>query len=536
MYDLIIRGGHLIDGTGAPWFAGEVAVGDGRIAAVGQLGDARASQTIDATGHFVAPGFIDIHTHSDFSLLLDGRASSTLAQGVATQVIGNCGVSAAPTRDRTPYYGPLDPNMTRGLECDWTTLGEYLRRLEGQGTGTNVAALVGHGNVRVAAMGYDDREATPTELAHMRDLIDQAMEDGAVGLSSGMAYAPGPYAGQEELVELGRVVGSCGGVYTSHIRNQTEGMAAAVAEVIAVGEQAAVAVHVSHMQPGSPAIGTTDQLLTGLDRARDRGVDVSCDAIPYTIGSTTLKALLPPWACEGGDEELLRRLRDPRERDRMREDTATHGAESGGSRKRNLAREGRWDLIWLSSARVNHALVGKSFAELAQLRGGDPHEVLFDILIEEEARPWMLAEDVSEEDICNIVQHPVGGVISDGFSLRPEGILGEGRHHPRSYGAIPRFLGHFVRDQGVLSWETAVHKLTGYAATRFRIPDRGLLRPGMAADLVVFDPHTISDVADFDTPYQYPCGIDCVIVNGRVAVSGGAPMNTLCGRILRRAA
>ena len=536
VYDLIVRGGHLIDDTGAPRSAGDVAVADGQIAVLGQLADARASQTIDATGRLVAPGFIDMHTHSDFSLLLDGRASSTLAQGVTTQIIGNCGVSAAPARDRTPYYGPLDPAMTPGLQCDWTGLDGYLRRLERQGTGTNVAALVGHGNVRVAAMGYDDREATSTELAQMKSLVDQAMEDGAVGLSTGMAYAPGPYASPDELVELGRVVGGHGGVYTSHIRNQTEGMAAAVAEVIAIGEQAGVAVHVSHMQPGAPSIGTTRQLLSDLDRARARGVDVSCDAIPYTIGSTALKALLPPWACEGGDDELLRRLGDRGERDRMREDTATHGAESGGSRKRNLAREGRWDLIWLSSARVNRDQVGKSLAELARLRGGDPHEVLFDILIEEEAKPWMLAEDVSEEDICNIVQHPVGGVISDGFSLRPEGVLGEGRHHPRSYGAIPHFLGRFVRDQGVLTWEAAVHKLTGYAAARFGLPGRGLLRPGMAADLVVFDPHTVAAAADFDDPYQYPRGIDCVVVNGHLAVSGGAPTDALSGRVLRRAA
>jgi N-acyl-D-aspartate/D-glutamate deacylase len=290
------------------------------------------------------------------------------------------------------------------------------------------------------------------------------------------------------------------------------------------------------MQPGSPMLGATADLLATLDALRERGVDVSCDAIPYTIGSTTLKSLLPPWSLDGGDEALLRRLRDPEQRAKIQADTMTHGAESGGSRKRNLVQEGKWDRIWLGSASVNAHLAGKSFAEIGQIRGQDPHDAVLDILIEEEARPWMLAEDVSEEDFLNIARHDAGGVISDGFSLAPEGVLAEGKHHPRSYGAFPYFLRHFIRDQGAMTWEQAVHKLTGYAAARFRLADRGLLREGAWADLVVFDPDRVGEAADFDDPYRYPHGIEHVFINGVAAVTDGELTDSRAGRILRRAA
>jgi N-acyl-D-amino-acid deacylase len=532
MLDLLIRGGRMIDGTGSSWSAADLAVKDGRIVAIGRLGAVEARCCLDLPGRFVTPGFIDLHTHSDLTLLVDGDARSTLAQGVTTQLIGNCGVSAAPAPDRRIYYGPLDPGMTRGLECDWVDLAGYLRRLEAQGTGTNVAALVGHGNIRVAAMGYADRAPTPAELRAMQGLVAQAMEQGAYGLSSGLAYAPGPYASVEELTELARVAGRYGGIYTSHIRNQTEGIAASVEEVIAVGERAALPVHVSHLQPGSPMLGATGDLLRRLEAARTRGVEVGCDAIPYTIGSTTLKSLLPPWACEGGDEALLARLRDPRERERIREDTMVHGAESGGSRKRNLAKEGRWDLIWLGSTERHPELVGRSFAEIGKARGQDPHEAVLDLLLEEEGRPWMLAQDVSEEDFRNVAGHPLGGVISDGFSLAPEGVLATGRQHPRSFAAFPYFLRRFVREQGAFGWEHAVHKLTGYPAGRLGLQDRGLLREGMWADLCVFDPQAIADTADFDQPYQYPRGIDYVLVNGQVAVEQGRVVGRRAGRVL----
>ncbi|HJP32006.1 MAG TPA: D-aminoacylase [Candidatus Latescibacteria bacterium] len=536
MYDLVLCNGRVLDGTGAPALSADVGIQEGRVVAVGDLSAVDARQTIDASERFVAPGFIDMHTHSDLTLVIEGRASSSLAQGITTQIAGNCGVSAAPTLDHEPYYGPLDPTMTRGLVCDWIGFDEYFERLDDQGIGTNVATLVGHGNIRVAAMGWEDRAARPGEMERMCQLTARAMEDGSLGLSSGLAYAPGPYAPLDELVELGKVVGRYGGLYTSHIRNQTLGIADAVGEVIEVGQRAGISAHVSHMQPGSPMLGATADLLATIDTVRAGGVDVSCDAIPYTIGSTTLKSLLPPWALDGGDKALLGRLRDPDMRHRIKVDTLTHGAESGGSRKRNLVKDGTWDRIWLGSAEANAHLAGKDFAEIGRIRDQDPHDAVLDILIEEEARPWMLAEDVSEQDFLNIARHATGGVISDGFSLIPEGVLAEGRHHPRSYAAFPYFLRRFIREQGALTWEQAVHKLTGHAAARFRLADRGVLREGAWADVVIFDPERIAEGADFDDPYRYPHGIDTVLVNGVAAVYEGRLTDSRSGRILRRAA
>ena len=533
MYDLIIYNGRLIDGTGSPWFHGDIAIENGRIAVIGKTDPALATTSINAQGHFVTPGLIDIHTHSDLTLALDGRASSTLAQGITTQIAGNCGVSAAPTRDYQIYHGPLDPAMTRTLECNWLNFAEYFQRLEIQGLGTNLATLVGHGNIRVAAMGYDDRAPTTIEMDHMQDLCITAMKNGALGLSSGLAYAPGPYADLTELIELGKIVGRYNGVYTSHIRNQTEGIATAVQEVIAVGESAGITAHVSHMQPGSPKLGATVDLLNTIDAARQRGVDISCDAIPYTTGSTTLKSLLPPWACAGGDEALLQRLNDPDQREKIKADTMKFGAESGGSRKRNLVKEGKWDLIWLGSAEKNSLLVGHSFTDIAQQRQQDPHDAVLDILIEEEARPWMLAQDVSEDDFSNIARHTVGGIISDGFSLIPEGLLAEGKHHPRSYGAFPYFLQHFIRDQGILSWEAAIYKLTGYAASRFRLKNRGLLQEGAWADVLVFDPETIAAAADFNNPYRYPHGVEHIVLNGELVLTEGQLLGKTAGKVLK---
>ena len=533
MYDLLIRGGTVIDGTGSPWFKADVAVTGDRIAAIGRFPASQAARVIDAAGRIVCPGLIDVHTHSDLTIAVDPRARSTLAQGVTTQIAGNCGVSAAPTRDHQLYYGPLDPAQTKGLDCDWIGFDEYFARLEATGTGTNYTSLLGHGNLRAAVIGYDDRSPSAAELDTMCEMADQAMTDGAIGLSTGLAYLPGMYAKPDEVTAIARVAAIRGGIYTSHIRNQTERIEAAVQELIDVARGAGIAAHVSHMQPGAPMLGATRQLLALMDRERAAGIDLSCDVVPYTVGSTTLKSMLPPWACEGGDAALMERLKDPATRARIHADTMTHGAESGGSRKRTLIKDGRWDVIWLASSERDPRQSGKSFRDLAAMRGQDAHDALLDILIEEGGKPWVLAEDVSETDIANIVTHPIGGVMSDGFSLTPEGVLGGGKHHPRSYGAFPRFLRRFVRENALLSWEAAIHKLTGYAASRFRIAERGLVREGCFADLLIFDKDAIADIASFDDPYRFPVGIDAVLVNGQIAAKAGALSETLKGRILR---
>ncbi len=533
MYDLLIQGGTVVDGTGSPWFNADIAVSGDRIAAIGRFPASQAARTIDATGRIVCPGLIDIHTHSDLTIAVDPRARSTLAQGVTTQVAGNCGVSAAPTRDYALYYGPLDPAQTEGLVCDWIGFNEYFARLEKTGTGTNFTSLLGHGNLRAAVIGYEDRPPDAAELDAMCMMADKAMVDGAIGMSTGLAYLPGTYARADEIVAIAKVIAARGGIYTSHIRNQTEGIEAAVRELIDVARQTGIAAHVSHMQPGMPMLGATRDLLAMMESERRDGLDLSCDAVPYTIGSTTLKSMLPPWACEGGDAAMIERLTDPATRKRIQTDTMAYGAESGGSRKRTLIKEGRWESIWLASSRRDPRQSGKNFREIAALRNQMPHEALLDILVEEEGKPWVLAEDVSERDVANIATHPIGGVISDGFSLAPEGLLGAGRHHPRSYGAFPRFLRRFVRENTLLSWEAAIHKLTGFAASRFRIAERGLVREGGYADLLVFDHETIADRASFDDPYQFPVGIDIVVVNGEIAARAGVQSETLSGRILR---
>jgi N-acyl-D-amino-acid deacylase len=534
MYDLLIKGGTLIDGSGSAAVLADIGIIGDKIIEIGLIKATHSSRTIDATGRYVCPGFIDIHTHSDLTLALDGRAFSSLSQGITTQIMGNCGVSAAPTREYELYHGPLDPTMTRELTCDWLNFEDYFKRLNDQGMGTNVATLVGHGNIRVAAMGYDDRVPTKREINKMIDLTEIAMEDGCFGLSSGLAYAPGPFADSEELIELGRIVSKYNGIYTSHIRNQTEGIEDAVQEVFTVGEKANLPAHVSHMQPGAPMIGSTKTLLANMSKLRSNGIDVSCDAIPYTIGSTTLKSLLPPWALDGGDQRLLERLRDPEMRECIKADTMKYGAESGGSRKRNLVKKEKWSSIWLSSAIINAQLTGKNFVEIGQIRNQSPHDAVIDIIIEDEAQPWMLAEDVSEQDFLNIALDPAGGIISDGFSLVPEGILAEGKHHPRSYGAFPYFLRRFVREKKALSWEYAIHKLSSHAAKRFGLLNRGLISEGFQADILVFNPNTISEKANFENPYIYAKGIDHVLVNGKNAIEDGELIDARAGQILQK--
>ncbi len=533
MLDLMIKGGRVVDGTGAPWFRADIGIEGDRIAAVGRLDGVAAKRTVDAKDRLVTPGLIDAHTHSDLTIAIEPRASSAVTQGVTTQVAGNCGVSAAPTIGGKPYYGPLDPTLTEGLGCDWTGFAGYFERLERQGVATNIASFVGHGNVRASAMGYDDRAPTDAEMTRMEELTDEAMRDGAIGMTTGLAYIPGSYAKSEEIVRLARVVARHGGLYASHIRNQTESIVASVRECLDVGRQAGIPAHVSHMQPGAPRLGCAHELLALIDDERRSGLDASCDAIPYTIGSTTLKSLLPPWACDGGDAAMIQRLKDPAIRRKIIDDTNTHGAESGGSRKRTLCKNGDWHKIWLASGTRNANLVGQDFRAIAKARGQDPYDALLDILIEEDGKPWMLAEDVSEEDFLDIARHAVGGVISDGFSLHPEGPLSRGRHHPRSYGAFVRFLRRFVREDGRLSWEHAIHKLTGHPASRFRLSGRGVITPGAFADICVIDPEQVSETNEFGDPYRYARGIDWVVANGQVTLEQGAATGILPGRVLR---
>jgi N-acyl-D-amino-acid deacylase len=533
MLDLLIKGGRIVDGTGNLWFRGDVGVSDGQIVAVGWNLPAHAERVIEANDLIVAPGFIDIHSHSDYSLLIDGRATSKIMQGVTTECNGNCGVSAAPAPGYEPYYGPLDPSTTTGLVCDWESYDEYQARLARQGVAVNTGGLIGHGNIRHAVMKYEDRPPTPSEMNEMKRLIAEAMEQGAFGMSSGLMYTPGSYATTEELVELCKVVASYGGIYTSHIRGMNETMVEAVAEAIDIGRRSGAPAHISHLNPAPPMFGLTVQLLQMIDEARAEGIDVTTDVMPYTIGSTALKAMCPPWAEEGGVEKFLERLKDPVQREKIKEDTLTYGSVSGGSCKRVLIKQGRWDVIWLVSAEENTDLVGKSFAEIADIRGQDPFDAMLDVLWEENANCQMRAEDKDPEDIERVLRYPYAGVQSDGFAVVPEGVLGRGRHHPRLYGTFPRLLGYYVRERKVLRLEEAVRKVTSFPAQRFGVRDRGQIREGTWADLVIFDDAQIIDRSTFEDPYQYPDGIEWVIVNGQVTVERGEYHPCLAGQTLR---
>jgi len=455
-------------------------------------------------------------------------------QGVTTEVFGNCGVSAAPCADAGPDLSVLgDPDLTHGLEYRWTSFSQYLDALEEAALSINAASFVGHGTVRGLVMGYADRPATAEELERMKALAKEAVLGGAFGMSSGLVYPPGCYGDTEELIELARAVGELGGIYVSHIRGMNEQMEEAVREAIEIGRQGGLPAHISHMSPAPPMYGLTVKLLEMIETARAQGCDVTCDVIPYTIGSTGLKSLCPPWTNEGGDEKLVERLQDESIRQRIIEDTLQYGALSGGSAKRALIKEGRWDKIWLASAVVNTHLLGKDFQEIAELRGADPFTALFDILIEEKATAMMLGEDKDADDLKRVMRHPTGGVISDGFALGPKGRLLDGKHHPRCYGTFPRFLGHFVREERVLPLEAAIHKITSFPAWRLDLRDRGILREGAYADMVIFDPARIADTATFQEPYQYPVGIEYVLVNGQIVVEGGAHTRARPGMVLR---
>lgn len=514
--DVALRNGRVVDGTGSPWVRADVYVEDGDIVAVG--GDDRpARRELDVAGHVVAPGFVDVHTHSDFTLPVDGGARSKVHQGVTLEIVGNCGMSAAPrtgdaaveVADDFAFFGVGD-----AVDADrWETMGEFLDVLESDGLGLNVGSLVGHKNARVAAVGHEDRAPTDDELAEMRAIVDRAMAEGALGLSTGLIYPPGAFADTDELVALAEVAAAHGGVYATHMRSEGDDLVAAVEEALSVGRRADVPVQISHHKAVGPDNwGKVRYTLRLLELARERdGVDVQCDQYPYAASSTYLRARVPPWAHDGGTEALVERLRDPETRERIEADLADYA--------------GDWDDILLTEVQTDDlaGVEGRTLADLAARDGEDrsPVELMVDILVADECRTRHVHFGMDEADVETVMRHPLTVVGSDGNSLRPDGPLGEGIPHPRSYGTFPRVLGTYVREQGVLDLETAVRKMTGQPAARFGLDDRGLLRPGMRADVTVFDPETVGQAGTFTDPAQYATGVRHVLVNGEFVVRAG---------------
>jgi len=532
MLDLVVKNGRVVDGTGNPWFRGDVSITDGRIVEIGNLGAKESERIIDAKRCVVAPGFIDMHSHSDFSPLINPRMESKVRQGVTTEVVGNCGVSAAPLNDflKEEIMKTTPILEEAGLKLDWSTMNEYLCRLDSKKTAVNVASLVGHGNVRAMVMRYDVRPPTKNELDEMRGVLARALEEGAFGLSSGLIYPPGCYANTAELIELCKIVAKYDRLYSSHIRGEEERLIDSVKEAIEIGEKAGVPVEISHHKAaGKASWGRVKRTLTMIETARERGIEITCDVYPYLAGSFGLDAMLPPHAYEGGVEKLVERLKDEEIRQRLRREMM-EGIE-GWSSPLNA---GGWDATMIAYCEGHPEFEGKMILEITQLQDIDPFEFVFNLLIEEKASVAVVRFLMREEDMRTVLKHRVSMIGSDSSARASYGVLGKGKPHPRSYGTFPRVLGTYVRDEGVLTLEKAIRKMTSLPAQKLKLRDRGLVREGMWADITIFDPKMIKDIATYSEPHQYPKGIKFVLVNGKVVIDNGEQSGELPGRALRR--
>lgn len=531
MYDLLIREGKIVDGTGNPWFVGDVAITGDKIVAVGRALPGTAKRTINAKGRIVAPGFIDVHSHSDDTLLEDGLAQSKIRQGVTTEVLGE-GRSAGPAKGELPAR----KLNARGKEFSWTTLGEYLDTVEKAGVSVNVASYVGLDNVWECVMGKSHVRPTSAQFRKMKTLLDEAMTDGAMGMSTLMAMPPGSLATTDDLVELARVVGNRGGIYSSHIRNEGLDVLDAIKEAIAVGERGGLPVDIIHLKIADQKFwGRMNEIVALIDAARKRGANIQAHVYPYTRGNNNLSSIIPPWAHEGGSAKFLERLRDEKARTQMKKDIKdglpgwyNHYTAVGGDWSRMLV-SGRGKYEGLTMDRV--------IAEESKDRTPtpDPLDVLFDLLVAEGGSVSTVYAHHDEKDMNLALVQPWCSIGSDGLALAIEGPLRRGNPHPRSFGSFPRVLGVYVRERGLLRLEDAVRKMTSLNASKLGITDRGSLRSGGFADVAIFDENKVIDRATYTAPFQYGEGIECVVVNGRVVFEDGKHTGATPGRAIRRA-
>ncbi|MCX6655321.1 MAG: D-aminoacylase [Candidatus Bathyarchaeota archaeon] len=535
-YDLVIHGGFIVDGSGCQAFRADVGIRNSKIARIGSIDPESGTSLIEAQGLVLTPGFIDIHSHSDITLIVNPKAESKVRQGVTTEVVGNCGGSAAPLKGLA-----VDQEAKRyGVKADWKRFSKYFEKLE-EGVAVNVASLAGHGTIRQCVMGMEDRAPSSIELDEMKILVDEGMTDGTIGLSSGLVYPPGRYAETFELVELCRVVAKFGGLYASHIRGERETILEALKEAIEIGERSGVAVQISHHPAKIGAWGRSVDTLAMMDEASNRGVDVTCDMHPYIGGSTSLSALLPPWAQAGGSAKIVERLKMLGEREKIRVDMLEEKIPGPGPC--GLVKRGMWDKILISSYPEEWP-IGRSIGEIAIKKGVDPFTVYFDLLVGSGAVGSVVGFYYNEEDIRNVLRYSKSMIGSDGYALAPYGILGGGRNHPRSYGTFPMVLRKYVRglsrselvyDEAakVVSLEEAVMKMTSMPAKKLKLANRGLIKVGYWADIVVFDPETVADTASYLDPYKYPVGIGHVLVNGVPVIRDGEHTGSLPGKVLR---
>jgi len=519
--DLVLRGATVFDGSGAPGMEADVAVLGDRIQTVGRVSEGGALE-IDLAGQALAPGFIDIHTHADRPLLDVPRAEHRVLQGITLEVGGQCGGSPGPSSENAARAARDRYLEKYGVEVDLRELGGFFRALEEIPPSVNAASMVGHGTIRGLVVGDENRPATPAELARMREMVAQALAQGAVGFSTGLEYTPSGCASKEELVELAKALRGTGYPYASHMRNEDDGVLAAVEEALHIGKVAGVPVQISHLKAqGERNWWKAPVILDLLEEARESGIDVHFDRYPYVAYSTGLSNLFPSLARSGGTEAFLGRLRDPDELPAL--EAYCRG---------KIAQLGSWNSVQISSTRRpgNAWIRGKRLGEAAQEIGEDPFELTLRLLFEEGGSVGMIGFGMSEENTERVLTHPLGMVCSDGSVYAPSS---SGSPHPRSFGTFPRVLGHYVRDKKVMPLETAIHKMTGMPARKIQLSDRGVIRPGAFADMVAFDPATVKDEATFTNPRRAPTGIGLVVVNGVVTVREGQLTGELAGRPVR---
>jgi N-acyl-D-amino-acid deacylase len=529
-YDLLIRNGHIIDGAGNPWYAADIAINGDRVAAIGDLREAHAKREIDAKGRIVAPGFIDMLGQSEISLLLDNRSLSKLSQGITTEITGEGG-SIAPQNEKTiaPQKAFLDQYK---LTVDWTTLDGYFRHLEKQGTPLNIGTYVGSAQVREAVIGDDDRAPTPAELDQMKSLVEQAMQDGALGVSSALIYPPNIYAKTDELIALAQVASKYGGLYATHMRSEGASEMPALAEAIRIGREANLPVEVFHLKVGGkPRWGSMKNVVAAIQQARDSGLDIAADMYPYPAGATALASALPPWVADGGVPKLLERLGDPAIRMRIKKDLA-----GDHSDWENLLYDCGGAAGVLISSAENPDLkqfAGRTLEEVAKAWKKSAEDTLMDFVLADKAQTGAIYFMASEEDVRTGLSQPWTSIGLDAGEMSLDGPTYEPHTHPRAMGSMPRFLGHYVRDEHLMSLEAAIRKITSLPAQREHLDSRGLLKPGYFADITIFDSATIIDHASFTKPDQLSDGVDFTIVNGQVEYDHGKLTGATAGKVLR---
>lgn len=525
MYDLLIRNGRIISGTGNPWYYGDLAIVKGKIVRIGQLAKERATKIIDADGSFVTPGFIDGHSHSDLFIFADPSARQKVMQGVTTENLGMDGMSVAPIDEKDvaswrKYLSGLagDPK----IPWTWRSFSDYFDAIDELPPATNITSYVGLGTIRLKVMGMSDRAASTDEIDHMKRIAARAMEEGARGISAGLIYPPSQYQTTAEMIEIAKVVREYDGIFDVHMRSESDDIMEAIDEVLQIGEQAAIPVLITHFKiRGQTNWGLSSEALEKLDHARQRGIEVTIAQYPYTAGSTMLHAVIPPWYHTGGPAQLIHLLK--KDRDAIKRDLHQR---SGWE---NFAVQVGWENIIVSSvaSTTNKSYEGMSIAEIASLKGlKDPADAAFDILVEEELAVGMIAFGMHENDVLRIMKHPTVNFITDG-------LLGGGRPHPRVYGTYPRILGRYVREQGVLSVEEAIRKMTSLPAEKLRLRTKGVIAENYDADITIYDPEAIIDRATYENPAQFPCGVKWVIVNGQVVVEDGEHTAARPGKTVR---